>query len=62
MTRFCSLNRCTRPATRVLVFDAEGPDSDLIRVRAEAYACDPHRDELAGRVHAYADTDTTILD
>lgn len=61
MTKMCSVNRCTRGATWVLMFDAAGPGSDLIRVRAEAYGCKQHRDEIAVQVHAYNEVDAATL-
>lgn len=62
MNRLCSHEHCTRTATRVPVFDAAGPSDDgRIRIRAEAYACNAHREHLAAQVHAHAETDADLI-
>lgn len=61
MRHLCSKGPCTAVGTRVLVFDAAPAPDGTIGIRAHAWACERHREELTETVKPYADTDAEAL-
>ena len=59
--RLCSKGPCTRAGVTVLVFDARPGENGAIGIRAEAWACAQHREELAKTLGAHGQADAEEL-